>query len=313
MRIKASGLRCEISVVDTVQVAWDKLKTYLTEVSTPCIPLARRKETRTRSPWIDTTGKYLLQKRSRCWRAYRAAPSISTYDRYREARNRCKQHLRKARLLYEEELAGEASENQKKFFAYVMRRCGSNSVIPTLMRADGTRAYADSDKARVLGEQYAGAFVREAALTSVELAPRVPEGSYLAEFTVVETQVLKLLQELNPSKAAGPDSVHPKLLHELAVELSGSLTMVFQKSLDICTLPSEWKEAVICTIFKSDDRSLSANYRPVSLTSVVVKLLENLVRDSLQGHLNRFDLLSTAQHGFRKGFSCLTNLLVARE
>ncbi|CAH8546979.1 unnamed protein product [Dicrocoelium dendriticum] len=313
MRTKAAGMRCEISVVDTVQAAWDKFKSYLTEVSTPYIPLARRKETRARPPWIDTTGKHLLQKRSRCWRTYRAAPSTSTYARYREARNRCKQHLRKARLVYEKELADGASENPKKFFAYVKRRCGSTSVIPTLMRADGTRAYADSDKARVLGEQYAGAFVREAALTSVEFVPRVPDGSYLAEFTVGETQVLKLLQELYPSKAAGPDSIHPKLLHELAGELSGPLTMVFQKSLDTCTLPSEWKEAVICPIFKNGDRSLSANYRPVSLTSVVVKLLEKLVRDSLECHLNRFNLLSSAQHGFRKGFSCLTNSLVARE
>ncbi|CAH8603599.1 unnamed protein product [Dicrocoelium dendriticum] len=185
--------------------------------------------------------------------------------------------------------------------------------IPVLMRDDGTHAPTDYDKACVLSGQYAAAFVRETSLTGVELVCRTPESSELSEFIVAETAVRRLLQWLNPSKASGPDLIHPKLLHELATELSGPLTIVFRKSLASCALPSEWKEAVICPIFKHGDRGLPANYRPVSLTSVVVKLLEKLVRDSLESHLNIFNLLSNVQHGFRKGFSCLTNLLVARE
>ncbi|CAI2738571.1 unnamed protein product [Dicrocoelium dendriticum] len=108
------------------------------------------------------------------------------------------------------------------------------------MQADRAHAYADSEKAPVLGELYAGTFVHEASLTSVELVPRFIEGSYLVEITVAKTQVLKLLQELNPTKAAEPDSIHPKLMHALVVELNGPLTMMFQVLLDSCTLPSEW-------------------------------------------------------------------------
>ncbi|CAH8637179.1 unnamed protein product [Dicrocoelium dendriticum] len=313
MRTKASVLNCEISMADSVQLAWDKFKAYLTEVSTPYIPLMRKRGLRAQPPWIDTTGKYLLKKRSRCWRTYQAAPSASTYDSYRENRNKCKQHLRTARLQYEQGLADSAAANPKKFFAYVKRRSGAKLSIPALLRADGTPAQTDYDKACILSDQYTGVFARETSLPQVELVSRVPEDSCLAEFSITETQVFELLQGINPSKASGPDSIHPKLLHELATELSGPLTCVFSISLDSCSLPSEWKEAIICPIFKGGDSALPANYRPVSLTSVVVKLFEKLIRDSVENHLNRFNLLNVAQHGFRKGFSCQTNLLVARE
>ncbi|CAH8658828.1 unnamed protein product [Dicrocoelium dendriticum] len=313
MRDRARSSPCVISETDTVHIAWEKLKAHLVDISAPHVPLVKRRESRAQPPWIDSAGKGLLKKRSRCWRAYRTAPSNSTFDKYRLVRNECKLHLRLARLQYEKGLANTASKNPKRFFAYVKRRCGANSPIPPLLRGDGTHAYSDYDKACVLGKQYSSVFVRETNTPCKELVPRVPEDCCLDEIPVTESQVLRLLKEVNPTKASGPDSVHPKLLHELAGELSGPLTCVFQKSLNSCILPTEWKEAVVCPIFKCGDKDLPANYRPVSLTSVVVKLLEKLVRDTVENHLSRFNLLSVEQHGFRKGFSCQTNLLVARE
>ncbi|CAH8621421.1 unnamed protein product [Dicrocoelium dendriticum] len=147
----------------------------------------------------------------------------------------------------------------------------------------------------------------------VELVTEVPEDSCLTEISITEIQIFGLLQGLNPSKAFDPDSIHPKLVHKLTAELSEPLTCVFTISLDSCALPSEWKKAIKCLIFKGGVRALSADYRPISLTSVVVKLFEKLVRDSGVNHLIKFNFLSAAQHGFRKRFSCLANLLVARE
>ena len=60
---------------------------------------------------------------------------------------------------------------------------------------------------------------------------------------------------------------------------------------------------------KKGDRTLPSNYRPVSLTSQVCKVLESIVREHLLDHLKRNNILSDKQHGFRQGRSCLTNLL----
>ena len=74
-------------------------------------------------------------------------------------------------------------------------------------------------------------------------------------------------------------------------------------------VPLEWKEANIIPLFKKGSRSKSENYRPVSLTSVVCKLLERLIKDHLVDFLVKNNLINPSQHGFLKARSCLTNIL----
>ncbi|CAH8641175.1 unnamed protein product [Dicrocoelium dendriticum] len=313
MKAKAAKSPCVILESDDIQTAWESFKSYLSELSLPHIPLSGRNKTRAKPPWFDSAVRKQLNRRARCWRTYLSAPSLCTFKRYREVRNACRQYLRGARLQHEVELARIASSNPKRFFAYVKRRSNMNSCIPVLFGPDGTAVVTDHEKACLLGEQYAGVYVRESQPPHISLQAKVPEGSHLEEVSITEAQVLRLLRQLNPSKAAGGDAIHPKLLYELADELCSPITHLFVKSLRGCSLPKDWKEAIVCPIFKKGDKHLPDNYRPVSLTSVLVKLLEKLVRDALEGHLKAFDLLNPSQHGFRKGYSCLTNLLTARE
>ena len=74
-------------------------------------------------------------------------------------------------------------------------------------------------------------------------------------------------------------------------------------------MPNEWKLANVTPIFKKGSKSLPSNYRPISLTSVVCKMLETLIRDKLVNHLEENYLIKNTQHGFRNKRSCLTNLL----
>ena len=71
-------------------------------------------------------------------------------------------------------------------------------------------------------------------------------------------------------------------------------------------VPFEWKEANIIPLFKKGSRNKSGNYRPVSLTSVICKLLERLVKDHVMDFVVRHKLLNTSQHGFLKVRSRLT-------
>ena len=74
-------------------------------------------------------------------------------------------------------------------------------------------------------------------------------------------------------------------------------------------VPFEWKEANIIPFFKKGSRNKSVNYRPVSLTSVICKLLESIIRDHMMDFLIKQKLINPSQHGFLKAKSCLTNLL----
>ena len=86
---------------------------------------------------------------------------------------------------------------------------------------------------------------------------------------MVSTEVMiKLLKGLNPSKALGPDYLHPRVLKELANELSPVFTHLFKQSLDTGEIPKERLLANICLLFKKGDRALACKYHPVSLTCV---------------------------------------------
>ena len=66
-------------------------------------------------------------------------------------------------------------------------------------------------------------------------------GSYKSapEINIACTGVLKLLQKLNPNKAAGPDNIRPKILKELAPEIAPILTIIFRKSLETGEVPPD--------------------------------------------------------------------------
>jgi len=98
-------------------------------------------------------------------------------------------------------------------------------------------------------------------------------------------------------------------LYELRTELSKPLSKLFQLSLDSGVVPQEWKEASVTPLFKKGKKDKPENYRPVSLTSILGKILESIIKDSIVEHLDKFKLIHTSQHGFTKGRSCLSNLL----
>ena len=115
---------------------------------------------------------------------------------------------------------------------------------------------------------------------------------------------------INPSKAQGPDKIPNSVLKECASELSGAVTYLFQKSLDSGALPDDWISANIAPIYKKGDRHLAENYRPVSLTCVLSKLLEHIICRAMLTHFERNKILTNLNHGFRAGYSCETQLAV---
>jgi len=85
--------------------------------------------------------------------------------------------------------------------------------------------------------------------------------------------------------------------------------LLFRRSLNESFIPTEWKRANVCPIFKNGSRNLAENYRPVSLISQVSMVFETLIRDTLVKHLKGNNLIHDSQHGFRTRRSCLTKLL----
>ena len=110
-------------------------------------------------------------------------------------------------------------------------------------------------------------------------------------------------------RAYNLNRIPPKLLKEIVEQISTPLAKVSNLSPEEGIVPSEWKEANITPLFKKGSRYKPENYRPMSLTSVVCKLLKTLIRDHMVEFLVKHKFINTSQHGFLKARSCLTNLL----
>ena len=117
------------------------------------------------------------------------------------------------------------------------------------------------------------------------------------------------LTRIKPNKAEGPDQTQARILRERENELAAPLAMFFSKSFAEVKLPVDWKRANVVPVYKTGDKSVVGNYRPVSLTPLVCKVLESIIKDTIVEFLHDNDLISDTQHGFRKGRSCLPNLL----
>ena len=115
--------------------------------------------------------------------------------------------------------------------------------------------------------------------------------------------------KLNASKSCGPDEIHPQILIELVDLISKRLALLLNKTMDEGCMPQDWKMVYVSPIFKKGARNKAENYRPISLTSIVGKLMEYFVKDSIMTHMRAENLLSSKQYGFINGRSTTTQLL----
>ena len=114
-----------------------------------------------------------------------------------------------------------------------------------------------------------------------------------------------LLHNLKPSKSPGPDGIHPRVLKKLAPPLA----IIFRSSVSTGSIPQSWKTANITPIFKKEDKREPSNYCPVSLTCIVSRVLERIIRDNLSDHFRRNNLISDKQFGFLSGWSTTIQLI----
>ena len=114
---------------------------------------------------------------------------------------------------------------------------------------------------------------------------------------------------MNTNKSPGPDNLYPKILKNIKEQIAKPLTDILDMSLQQGSMLQDWKKANVTPIYKKGGRGQPGNYRPISLTSVICKILESIIKDGIVQFLEENKLIRDTQHGFTKNKSCLTNLL----
>ena len=144
-----------------------------------------------------------------------------------------------------------------------------------------------------------------------EIRSCISDCTRMSDIHITEPGIEKLLRNLNPSKATGPDEIPARVLKECAAALAPVIADLFQQSLDEGAVLNDWKSQNVHPIFKKGTKSDPANYRPVALTAILCKQLEHCVSSNLYAHLDYYRWIKCYQHGFRRKLSTVTQLLTA--
>jgi len=199
-------------------------------------------------------------------------------------------------------------EDSKSFWKYIRSKSKIKTGVGDLEGSDGSLYSSNKDKAEILNCYFSSVFTEEDSECIPTLEDRVFNNE-LTDIVVTPQNVEKALLNLNTSKSPGDDMLHPLVLKEARSVLSTVLSSLFNKSFTEGKLPAKWKHAVVVPLFKKGKKQKAENYRPVSLTSIVCKVFERIIRDELVNHMESNELFTKQQHGFRQKHSCVTQLL----
>jgi hypothetical protein len=245
-----------------------------------------------------------IRKKHNLWKRYMETREGKIYEEYCRTRNKVKSLICKVRREHERKISKQVKTNPKRFWQYIKSKSNTKEPISELYSnphdPSSETIEDDQRKANILNDFFSSVFTREPN-------GKLPEfGQYTIEYSMTELEITEeiictLLKRLNPNKSCGPDGVHPRFLKELGSELAKPLAILFQTSVTNMQVPNCWKDARITAIFKKGNRKAATNYRPVSLTSIVCKVLEQLIRDHIMKHMFRNKLFSNKQFGFING------------
>ena len=291
-----------------IGTGYDIFKNTLSRAVRECIPPSRSPHSR-KNIYMNSKALKLKNLKLQLWRRYLCSREPLDYVRFTRCRNKLRGLTRKLRRQFERQLVSDLKANPRAFWRYTNTRLKTRSGIGALRDSSGELESRDSVKAGILNSFFGSVFTREdpaSAIPTLSIDGAIPE---LSDIEISPSKVMSRLDALNPCSSPGPDEIHPRVLQETQRTICVPLAMLFRKSLDSGTVPHDWTLARIVPIHKKGCKQDAGNYRPVSLTSVVCKVLESLIRDAILQHLDSNNLLSNTQHGFRPKRSCSTQLV----
>ena len=254
-----------------------------------------------------------IKQKNKLWSKFRNDLALEEEKlKFRQLRNQVRRLTRKGKKIMEKNIAKNIKSNPKAFWKYTQSKLKTKPGIPDLEKAETgdkpTFTKTDDEKADVFLNYFGSVFTLEPDSEMPHFEERNYKG-ILENIDLTEDMVLKKLKELKVNKSPGPDAIHPRVIQEIAESITVPITLIFKTSLQLKELPDQWKHASVCAIFKKGNKTKPQNYRPVSLTSIICKTLESLVRDHIIEHMKLNNLFSEKQFGFISGRSTTLQLL----
>ncbi|KAK4818351.1 hypothetical protein QYF61_011448 [Mycteria americana] len=237
-----------------------------------------------RELWLE------LRKKRRVYNLWKKGQA--TQEDYKDVVRLCRKKMRRAKAQLQLNLSTAVKDNKKCFYTYISNKRRAKENFHPLLDAGGNTAAKDKEKSLIVRPvvlQVPTPLSWKTGMGS-RMKPHNPRGN-------------------DTNKSIGPDGIHPRVLRELAEVLTKPLSIIYQQSWLTGEVPVDWRLANVMPIYKKDRKEDQGNYRPVSLTSVLGNVMEQIVLSAITQHVQDNQVIRPSQHGFMKGRSCLTNLI----
>ena len=262
-------------------------------------------------PWLTGAVINLIKKKETVRRKLKLHPSESLKVKFQTLRSQVKRAIRESRDEFFESANIEFKINPKRLWSVLKTRSKSRNIPQSVSMATGNlRATADTPEeiADIFNNYFTSVFSvpQEDQVDNGEGKFPAAEPSF-SDIVLHVGEVEAVLKSLDPNKATCPDEIPARIQKETTTTTAPSLCKLFNRSLGVGYIPSEWKLANVVPVHKKDEKGHVENYRPISLLCIISKVLEHCVLNHIKDRLE--DLIAVCQHGFRSGRSCFTNLL----
>ena len=286
-----------------IYTAWPLFKTILDKLCNKHIP-KKAPRSQFQPPWFDSDCE-AIYKRKEKWRKKAKSESATLFDR-----NKCKRLRKELKRTMHEKMALNFVDDSdpalipKKFWSHVTSRSKSTRIPESVYY--GSRFRNNSkDQADLFNEYFYKQFSQPSEYNIDIDMSNSNNSSIDLKFHVFD--IYMILKDLNPSKAAGPDGINGMVLKKCASRLAKPLSLMYNISYVTGCIPDEWKLASIVPVHKKGDKASVENYRPISLTSLVMKVFERCIKTELLAICE--ESIDPRQHGFVNHKSCTTQMI----
>jgi hypothetical protein len=247
---------------------WESFKTSLQEGIKQNIPHKTAKA-KDGNPWITREIKRLIRKRDKLYTRKKTTKTRKDQESFKHLKALVQKKIRQAYWKYIEDIVTPCPDEPtgtctKRFWTYIKHCKKDKSGIAPLKDATGSIKSDNSDKATILNQQFCSVFSKPTPLslkhqcskkireTHKEETPEDIRSPYptMPDINISEAGVAKLLKNLKPHKAAGPDQLTPRVLKEIGEVLAPILATIFTRTLETGKLPDDWKDANVIPIYK---------------------------------------------------------------
>lgn len=282
-----------------------------------------------RKPWISENLLKCIRKRDLLHKEAKKKGNendLSIQLRYKNYRNYCNNTIQNLKNEYERELLIKAKGDSKRTWTAVKKICNlkrENSPNSHLLNAEQEKRSSLNVVNRyfcTVGDELAEKTMERLKSTEAELvninhtlddSKLLHCDSFFAQPTD-EVEIHGIITRLKSDSAPGWDGIGNRVLKNAKHCLAAPITFLCNLSMETGTVPQEMKIANVCPIYKSGDKQVAANYRPISLLSSLSKILEKVMNKRLLNYLEHRNFLSKNQYGFRGNRStedAVTNLV----